>query len=181
MKILEDTCEYVKEHPYESIGILIGIYVLMILFILPITVLHLMVAFAYCKVYNDFWLGFLMATWIIFVASMIGATLAFLLGKWLFADYIRKKLDKSKSPRVKKWRVVDTMFITSGILLVALLRLMFIPFGLTSYLLGVTSVAFWDYLIGTTSVIIKIMLIVLVGCTIWEASETARKTGQEEG
>jgi len=93
MKILEDICEYVKENPYESIGILIGIYVLMILFILPITVLHLMVAFAYCKVYNDFWLGFLMATWIIFVALMIGAVLAFFLGKWLFADYIRKKLD----------------------------------------------------------------------------------------
>lgn len=177
MKILENICDYIKDHPYESIGILICIYVFMILFILPITVLHLMVAFAYCKVYNDFWLGFLMSTGIIFVASMIGATLAFFLGKWLFANYIRKKLDKSKSPRVKKWRVVDSMFITSGILLVALLRLMFIPFGLVSYLLGVTSVAFWDYFIGTLAVIIKIMLIVLVGCTIWQASEKAKETG----
>ena len=73
----------------------------MIIFILPITVMNLMVAFAYCKVYNDFWLGFLMATWIIFVASMLGAIAAFYIGKWLFANYIRKKLDKSTSPRVK--------------------------------------------------------------------------------
>ena len=89
MQILSDICEYVKDHPYESIGILIGIYVLMILFILPITVLHLMVAYAYCTVYNNFWLGFLMASWIIFVASMLGAVIAFFLGKWLFANYIR--------------------------------------------------------------------------------------------
>jgi len=126
-----------------------------------------MVAFAYCKVYNDFWLGFLMATWIIFVASMLGAIAAFYIGKWLLANYIRKKLDKSTSPRVKKWRIIDSMFVTSGIMLVALLRLMFIPFGIISYMLGVTSVAFWDYFIGTLVIIVKIMLIVLVGCTIW--------------
>ena len=89
MKILEDICDYIKDHPYESIGILIGIYIFMILFILPITVLNLMVAFAYCKAYNDFWFGFLMATWIIYVANIIGGVLAFFLGKWLFANYIR--------------------------------------------------------------------------------------------
>ena len=139
----------------------------MIIFILPITVMNLMVAFAYCKVYNDFWLGFLMATWIIFVASMLGAIAAFYIGKWLLANYIRKKLDKSTSPRVKKWRIIDSMFVSSGIMLVALLRLMFIPFGIISYMLGVTSVAFWDYFIGTLVIIVKIMLIVLVGCTIW--------------
>ena len=92
---------------------------------------------------------------------------AFYIGKWLFADYIRKKLDKSTSPRVKKWRIIDSMFVSSGIMLVALLRLMFIPFGIISYMLGVTSVAFWDYFIGTLVIIVKIMLIVLVGCTIW--------------
>ena len=89
-------------------------------------------------------------------------------------------MEKSTSPRVKKWRIVDSMFVTSGIMLVALLRLMFIPFGLVSYMLGVTSVAFWDFFIGTLAVIVKIMLIVLVGCTIWEASEEAKKTGNDD-
>jgi uncharacterized membrane protein YdjX (TVP38/TMEM64 family) len=173
MKILSDICDYVKDHPYESIAILISFYMVLVLLILPITVLHLMVAFAYCKVYNDFWLGFLMATWIIFTGCLIGAIIALYLGRVLFADYIRRQLDKSKSLRVKKWRIVDGMFVTDGILLVSLLRLMFIPFGLTSYLLGVTSVSFWDYLIGSLVYLIKIALIVIVGCTIWEASEEA--------
>jgi uncharacterized membrane protein YdjX (TVP38/TMEM64 family) len=121
-----------------------------------------------------------MASGIIFVGCTLGAVLAFFLGKWLFANYIRAKLDKSTSPRVKKWRIVDSMFVTSGIMLVALLRLMFIPFGLVSYMLGVTSVAFCDFFIGTLAYIVKIMLLVLVGCSIWEASEEAKKSGKDE-
>ena len=108
-----------------------------------------------------------MASSIIYVSSVTAGVIAFFIGKWLFADYIRAKLDKSTSPRVKKWRIIDSMFVTSGIMLVALLRLMFIPFGLVSYMLGVTSVTFCDYFVGTLVIIVKVMLIVLVGCTIW--------------
>jgi uncharacterized membrane protein YdjX (TVP38/TMEM64 family) len=149
------------------------------LFLIPTTIINLMVAFAYCKAYNDFWLGFLMASAIIFVSTLTAGVIAFLIGKWLFADYIRAKLDKSKSPRVKKWRIIDSMFITSGIMLVALLRLMFIPFGLVSYMLGVTSVTFCDFFIGSLIYIVKVMLIVLVGCTIWQASDDAMRNGTE--
>ena len=121
-----------------------------------------------------------MATWIIFVGCLIGAIIALYLGRFLFADYIRTKLDKSQSVRVKKWRIVDGMFITDGILLVSLLRLMFIPFGLVSYMLGVTSVSFCDYVIGSSVYIIKIALIVIVGCTVWEASEEASRSGNSK-
>jgi uncharacterized membrane protein YdjX (TVP38/TMEM64 family) len=120
-----------------------------------------------------------MASAIIFVSTLTAGVIAFLIGKWLFADYIRAKLDKSKSPRVKKWRIIDSMFITSGIMLVALLRLMFIPFGLVSYMLGVTSVTFCDFFVGSLIYIVKVMLIVLVGCTIWQASDDAMRNGTE--
>lgn len=63
------------------------------------------------------------------------------------------------------------MFVTNGILFVALLRLMWIPYGLTSYLLGVTSVSVLDYMIGTTAIIVMIVLYVLLGCTIYQAEE----------
>lgn len=66
------------------------------------------------------------------------------------------------------------MFITDGILFVALLRLAFIPFGLTSYLLGVTSVSVFDYMVGTTVFIIQIILVVIMGCCIWQATENAQ-------
>jgi uncharacterized membrane protein YdjX (TVP38/TMEM64 family) len=64
------------------------------------------------------------------------------------------------------------MFVENGIILVGMLRLMIIaPFGLTSYLLGVTSISIIDYMIGTTSIIIDIMLTAVIGCSIWQATE----------
>lgn len=64
------------------------------------------------------------------------------------------------------------MFVENGIILVGMLRLMIIaPFGLTSYLLGVTSISIIDYMIGTTSSIIDIMLTAVIGCSIWQATE----------
>lgn len=64
------------------------------------------------------------------------------------------------------------MFAANGIILVGLLRLMFLPFGITSYLLAITCLTILDYVIGNTFYIIKIMLFVTIGCTIYLASET---------
>ena len=66
------------------------------------------------------------------------------------------------------------MFLANGILFVALLRLMFIPFGLTSYLLGVTCISVFDYMVGTSTYIIKIILCVFLGCSIYQAAEDAK-------
>ena len=70
-------------------------------------------------------------------------------------------------------RIVDQMFIENGILLVALIRLMFLPFGLTSYMLGVTSVSMSDYLIGTLVYFFKTALLCSLGCTIYLATVNA--------
>ena len=70
------------------------------------------------------------------------------------------------------------MFLANGILFVALLRLMFVPYGLTSYLLGVTCVTVADYMIGSSVYIVKIILIVFLGCSIYQAAEDA-KDGEE--
>ena len=104
---------------------------------------------------------------VIFIGCMLGAILAILLGRFIIADYIRRKIKRSKAPWTKKFKNIDNMFVTDGILLVALLRLVFIPFGLTCYTLGVTAVGFCDYVIGTLFYIFKIMLIVLIGCSIY--------------
>ena len=37
MKVFEEIIEYTKSHPYEAIGILVLAYVLLIIFIMPIT------------------------------------------------------------------------------------------------------------------------------------------------
>ena len=51
MKLVNELIEYTKEHPYEAIGVIVAFYTLMIIFILPITHINILVAYAYCKVY----------------------------------------------------------------------------------------------------------------------------------
>ena len=168
---MEAIIDYIRDHPYESIGIIISAYVFLVIFCLPITQAHIMVAFAYCKAYNSFWLGFLMSTWIIFIGCMIGAFCAIILSRYIIADFIKRKLHKSKSVFGKKFKAVDQIFVTNGVFIVALIRLMYIPFGGTSYLLGITSISLWHYMIGTSFYLVMIMLVVLVGCSLYTASE----------
>jgi len=67
------------------------------------------------------------------------------------------------------------MFLTSGILFVALIRLMFLPFGVMSYALSLTCVSILDYMIGTSAAIVDIILTVLIGCTIWKTAEDTKE------
>ena len=178
MRLLDLLVDYIREHPYEAMAVVIVLYIFIVITILPVTPVHLMVAYAYCKVYNSFWIGFAVATVIIFIGSLLGAILAILLARYVIADFIKTRLNKSKSVGARKFRIVDKMFVTNGICLVTLLRLMFIPFGLASYALGVTAVSLCDYILGTLVYIVKIALIVIVGCTIWQASEESKESGK---
>ena len=72
----------------------------------------------------------------------------------------------------EKFRVIDNMFVTDGILLVALIRSMAMPTGLTSYILGATNVSIGDFLIGGIFIFVYIIMIVLVGCALWYSSGT---------
>ena len=79
IKLFYDMIKYIRYHPYEAIAIIIAVYIFLIIFILTIMQMHFVVAFAYCKVYNSFWIGFAVATPIIFVGCMLGALLAIIL------------------------------------------------------------------------------------------------------
>ena len=89
VKIFTDIIDYTKENPYEAMGILIGVYILLIIFLMPLTFLHIMVAFAYCTVYDSYGKGFAFSTLVIFLGCVLGAILALFLGRLLFANYIK--------------------------------------------------------------------------------------------
>ena len=59
------------------------------------------------------------------------------------------------------------MLASEGITVVALLRLTFAPFGVSNYILGVTSIALSDFLIGTCSYVLNCALQVLLGCIFY--------------
>ena len=167
---------YIREHPGEAVAIIIGIYILLIIFCFPVFQMHIIVAIAYCSVFDSFWEGFGVAVAVIFVGMMLGALCAILLSRFLLADFLKRKISKSKNKYAKSFKTIDKEFVTNGIIMVALIRLMALNFGVVSYLLGVTSVSILDYMIGTTATIVYIILFVLIGCTIWEATAADSNT-----
>lgn len=49
--------------------------------------------------------------------------------------------------------MIDDIITTEGVLIVALIRLTFAPFGITSYVMGVSSISLCDYIVGNLSYI----------------------------
>lgn len=95
IKTFADIIDYIKEKPYESIAIVIIAYIFIILFILPISAFMILTGYAYSKAFDSFDTGFAVALSVSFVGIILGSMIAFFLGRLMFKDYIKKKIDKS--------------------------------------------------------------------------------------
>ena len=95
MRLLNSIVEYIKEHPYQAMGIVILCSILLVIFIFPITFFIILVAYAYCKAFESFGTGFALAVTVLFVGFMLGALIALVLGRFLFADFINNIIQKS--------------------------------------------------------------------------------------
>jgi len=177
LEIFNSIIEFIKEHPYEAIAVVIVSYIFLIVFLLPITYLLILCGFAYCKAFDSFGEGFAWALLASFIGIMLGSLCAFLLGRYLLSEFLNRKIRKSKSSIAKDWIVIDNMFITNGILFVALVRLMFLPYGPTCYALSATSVTLLDYMLGSFFYVIKIAMLVVFGCSLYQAVDNPGDTG----
>ncbi len=73
--------------------------------------------------------------------SVTGAAAAFLIGRFLAREWVRRKISG-----IPKFRAVDEATYSRGFLIVLLIRLSpLFPFNLTNYGLGLTGVKFRDY------------------------------------
>ena len=63
--------------------------------------------------------------------------------------------------------------------MIALLRLIMVPFAFMCYTLAITSVGYVQYIIGSLSYLIKVCLYTFVGATIWEVSIRKTNNGKD--
>lgn len=80
------------------------------------------------------------------------------------------------------FNIIDEIITTEGKLIVALIRLTFAPFGITSYILGVSSISLWDFTLGHISYIFMSSSLCFIGCSLYTAveSEGALNSEQQE-
>jgi uncharacterized membrane protein YdjX (TVP38/TMEM64 family) len=90
--------------------------------------------------------GNLLGTIIALIGNTIGASLAFLLSRYVLRDYVQKKFE-STNPRIKAY---DQKIKEKAVTTVIALRLIpLFPFNALNFMLGITSIPFRKYFIGS--------------------------------
>lgn len=114
--------------------IFIGVYALAALLFLPGAIFTIAAGLIY---------GIVGGTAVALVGATLGASLSFLAGRYLF----RKRI-KQFAGRNKKFGAIDKAIGEQGWKIVGLLRLSpLIPFNVSNYFYGLTSISFWPYLL----------------------------------
>jgi uncharacterized membrane protein YdjX (TVP38/TMEM64 family) len=95
----------------------------------------------------------------VFIGATIGATLAFLVGRYLARGWVVKKIAENN-----KFKAIDEAVGKEGLKIVLLTRLSPIfPFNLLNYAYGVTGVSLKDYVIGSLGMIPGTIMYVYIG------------------
>lgn len=119
--------------------------------------------------------GVFLGSCYVFVGATLGATAAFLVGRYLARDWVAKKIEGNA-----KFQAIDRAVSNGGLKIVCLTRLSPIfPFNLLNYAYGITGVSLKDYTIGSIGMIPGTVMYVYIGslagsiATIGNRSQTA--------
>ncbi|XP_076949237.1 uncharacterized protein LOC143621809 [Bidens hawaiensis] len=109
------------------------------------------------------------------IGAVIGATAAFLLGRTIGKTYVISKLGD-----YPKFRAVALAIQKSGFKIVLLLRLVpLLPFNMLNYLLSVTPISVWEYMMASWLGMMPITLaLVYVGTTLKDLADVTHGWSQ---
>ncbi|HEY9649942.1 MAG TPA: TVP38/TMEM64 family protein [Coleofasciculaceae cyanobacterium] len=103
--------------------------------------------------------GVVLGSFYVFIGATLGATAAFLVGRYLARGWVTKKIAGNK-----KFRAIDEAVGREGLKIVLLTRLSPIfPFNLLNYAYGITGVSLKDYVIGSLGMIPGTIMYVYIG------------------
>ena len=95
----------------------------------------------------------------VFIGATLGATLAFLVGRYIARDWVAKKIAGNA-----KFKAIDEAVGREGLKIVLLTRLSPIfPFNLLNYAFGITGVTLRDYFLGCVGMIPGTVMYVYLG------------------
>jgi uncharacterized membrane protein YdjX (TVP38/TMEM64 family) len=103
--------------------------------------------------------GVVMGSVYVFIGATIGATAAFLVGRYLARGWVAKKIAGNA-----KFKAIDEAVGREGLKIVLLTRLSPVfPFNLLNYAYGVTGVSLKDYVLGSIGMIPGTIMYVYIG------------------
>ncbi len=149
-QLLVDALEWVKDLGPAGAIAFIGIYIVSTVAFLPGSVLTLGSGVLF---------GVVQGSLVVFVGATLGATLAFLVGRYLARGWVAKKIEGNQN-----FAAIDKAVGKEGFKIVTLLRLSPIfPFNILNYGLGVTNVSLKDYFLGSIGMFPGTVMYVYLG------------------
>lgn len=148
--ILNNTLLWIQS--LGSIGAIafILIYIVSTIIFFPGTVLTLGAGFIFGVAFGSLY---------VFIGATLGATGAFLIGRYLARDWVKLKTEGDR-----RFQKIDESVKKAGFKIVLLTRLSpLFPFILLNYLYGITSVSLKDYLLGSIGMIPGTVMYVYIG------------------
>jgi uncharacterized membrane protein YdjX (TVP38/TMEM64 family) len=144
---------WIKTLGYLAPIAFIGIYNLATILLIPGSLLTLGGGFIFGAVWGSIY---------VLIAATLGATFAFLIGRYLSRDWVRQQLDK-----YPKFKAIEAAVSKEGLKVVLLTRLSPVfPFNLLNYAFGVTGVSLKDYVLGSIGMIPGTLLYVYIGSLV---------------
>lgn len=145
---------WIKANPQLGICYSILLLSLSIVLTVPISYSIVMIGYTYAQVYDSQFWGFVVAVPIIYLGSLLGALTAFVISRYLLKDFIKDQIRESEW-LFSNFMLIDEILTSEGTKIVGLVRLTFAPFGITSYIIGVSDVPLSHYMIGNLSYLIN--------------------------
>ena len=126
------------------------IYIVATVFFIPASILTLGAGVVF---------GLIKGSIYVYIAASIGASLAFLVGRYIARSWVEKQIEGNQ-----RFKVIDQAVAEEGMKIVLLTRLSPIfPFNLLNYAYGLTKVTFRDYVLGTLGILPGTIMFVYVG------------------
>ena len=111
---------------------------------------------------------------LVFIGAMLGATAAFLVGRYVARGWVASKI--AKNPRFK---AIDDAIAQSGRKIIFLLRLSPVfPFNLLNYSLGLSQISIKDYVIGSVGMLPGTIMYVYLGSLVGNLATLGADTSQ---
>jgi len=148
--ILRDALQWIDSLGTVGALAFIGLYIIATIAFLPGSILTLGAGVVFGVVWGSLY---------VFVGATIGATAAFLVGRYLARGWVARKIADNKN-----FAAIDRAVGREGLKIVLLTRLSPIfPFNLLNYAFGVTGVSLKDYFIGSVGMIPGTIMYVYIG------------------
>ncbi|HIK32707.1 MAG TPA: TVP38/TMEM64 family protein [Oscillatoriales cyanobacterium M4454_W2019_049] len=148
--IFQNALEWVNSQGTVGVLVFIGLYAIATVALVPGSLLTLGAGVIFGLAFGSIY---------VFVGATLGATLAFIVGRYLTRDWVAKKIEGNE-----KFAAIDRAVSKEGFKIVLLTRLSpAFPFVLLNYAYGLTGVTLKDYVLGSVGMIPGTIMYVYLG------------------